>query len=144
MLATGEVDDAQRIELPAARLIVQPPDGLAAAIGRGDFLESSAGLQCLEFNMLSALGGWESPLWAEAYLQVPVLARFLREENIEATHQLAVEHCPPQQSLDDIGEHRGLFSPEWKAEAARWRPQVGPPASAPWVPAAPLESRTSR
>ncbi|HEX9941014.1 MAG TPA: phosphopantetheine-binding protein, partial [Thermoanaerobaculia bacterium] len=65
-----------------ARLMVQEPDGLAAAIGRGDFLESSAGLQCLELNMLSALGGWEAPLWAEAYLRVPVFARFLREERL--------------------------------------------------------------
>jgi acyl carrier protein len=65
-----------------ARLMVQPPDGLEAAIGRGDFLESSEGLKCLEFNMLSALGGWEAPLWAEAYLRVPVFARFLREERL--------------------------------------------------------------
>jgi hypothetical protein len=65
-----------------ARLMVQPPDGRAAAIGRGDFLDSAAGLQCLEFNMLSALGGWEAALWAEAYLRVPVFARFLREERL--------------------------------------------------------------
>ena len=65
-----------------ARLMVQPPDGLAAAIGRGDFLDTSEGLKCLEFNMLSALGGWEAPLWAEAYLRVPVFARFLREERL--------------------------------------------------------------
>ncbi|HJX28443.1 MAG TPA: phosphopantetheine-binding protein, partial [Thermoanaerobaculia bacterium] len=65
-----------------ARLMVQPPDGLSAAIGRGDFLVSAEGLKCLEFNMLSALGGWEAPLWAEAYLRVPVFARFLREERL--------------------------------------------------------------
>jgi hypothetical protein len=65
-----------------ARLLVQEPMGLAAAIGRGDFLESAAGLQCLEFNMLSALGGWEAQLWSEAYLRVPVLSRFLREEGL--------------------------------------------------------------
>lgn len=65
-----------------ARLMVQLPDGLAATIGRGDFLDSAEGLKCLEFNMLSALGGWEAPLWAEAYLRVPVFARFLREERL--------------------------------------------------------------
>jgi len=65
-----------------ARLMVQEPDGRAAAIGRGDFLDSAAGLQCLEFNMLSALGGWEASLWAEAYLRVPMLARFLKEERL--------------------------------------------------------------
>jgi amino acid adenylation domain-containing protein len=65
-----------------ARLMVQHPDGLAATIGRGDFLDSAEGLKCLEFNMLSALGGWEAPLWAEAYLRVPVFARFLREERL--------------------------------------------------------------
>ena len=67
-----------------ARRMVQQPDGLAEAIGRGDFLDSSEGLKCLEFNMLSALGGWEAPLWAEAYLRVPLLARFLREERLRA------------------------------------------------------------
>ncbi len=65
-----------------ARTMVQEPDGLAAVVGRGDFLEAPEGLKCLEFNMLSALGGWEAPLWAEAYLRVPALARFLREERL--------------------------------------------------------------
>jgi acyl carrier protein len=74
-----------------ARLLVQEPDGLAATIGRGDFLDSSAGLQCLEFNMLSALGGWEARLWSEAYLRVPVFARFLREEGLRVACRDTVE-----------------------------------------------------
>jgi len=91
-----------------ARLLVQEPDGLAATIGRGDFLESAAGLQCLEFNMLSALGGWEAQLWSEAYLRVPVFARFLREERLRVacrdTVALLLAHAVAEaRTLDAAG-----------------------------------------
>ncbi len=65
-----------------ARAMVEEPTGLGGAIGRGDFLLTGAGLQCLEFNMVSHLGGWQSPLWAQACLEVPVLARFFAEQGL--------------------------------------------------------------
>jgi amino acid adenylation domain-containing protein len=102
-----------------ARMMVQPPDGLAAAIGRGDFLESSTGLQCLEFNMLSALGGWEAPLWAEAYLRVPVFARFLREERLRVacrdTVTLLLAHA--------VAEARGLGAADGEINVALVTPE---------------------
>jgi hypothetical protein len=77
-------DDPERLRdfygLPSAGLVrsmIEEPNGLAGAVGRGDFLESSAGLQCLELNLVSDLGGWQAPLWAEGYLRVPAFARFL-------------------------------------------------------------------
>ncbi len=65
-----------------ARSLLEEPTGIESAVGRGDFLFSEAGLQCLEFNMVSHLGGWQAPLWAEAYLSVPVIADFVRREGL--------------------------------------------------------------
>ena len=101
-----------------ARVMVQPPDGLDAAIGRGDFLDSAEGrLQCVEFNMLSALGGWEAPLWAEAYLRVPVLDRFLREERLRVasrdTVALLLAHAVAEaRELADGAVNVALVTPE--------------------------------
>ena len=106
-----------------ARLMVQPPDGLAAAIGRGDFLDTSEGLKCLEFNMLSALGGWEAPLWAEAYLRVPLFARFLQEERLRVacrdTVALLLAHAVAEaRELGTAGEiNVALVTPEQAAGA---------------------------
>ncbi|HSK76484.1 MAG TPA: non-ribosomal peptide synthetase, partial [Thermoanaerobaculia bacterium] len=110
-------------DLPSAdlaRMMVQPPDGLAAAIGRGDFLDSGQGLKCLEFNMLSALGGWEAPLWAEAYLRVPVLDRFLREERLRVasrdTVALLLAHAVAEaRELSDGEINVALVTPEHTA-----------------------------
>ncbi len=67
-----------------ARSMVEEPNGLQGAVGRGDFLDSRSGFQCLELNLVSDLGGWQAPLWAEGYPRVPVFARFLREEGLRA------------------------------------------------------------
>ena len=125
-----------------ARLMVQEPAGLAAAIGRGDFLDSSEGLKCMEFNMLSALGGWEAPLWAEAYLRVPAFARFLREERLSiacrdtvalllahavaearelatADGEINVALVSPEQAADAHGHHLQTWLASRYAEALR-------------------------
>jgi len=54
-------------------------------LSRGDFIFSAAGFQCLEFNFVSNLGGWQSVRWADAYLGMPLIARFLEEERIAAS-----------------------------------------------------------
>ncbi len=71
--------------LHLARSVIEEPNGIGEAIGRGDFLESASGLQCLELNLVSDLGGWQSPLWAEGYLREPLISRFLREEGLRAS-----------------------------------------------------------
>jgi hypothetical protein len=65
---------------PAAEEIVRAlrhPGGAAGAVARGDFVDTPSGLRCLEFNIAGNLGGWQSTLWEERYLRVPLLARFL-------------------------------------------------------------------
>jgi hypothetical protein len=54
-------------------------DGAQGALARGDFIDSPRGFLCVELNMLSNLGGWGSAVWAERYLRVPVIRRFLEE-----------------------------------------------------------------
>ena len=128
--------------------MVQEPDGLAAAIGRGDFLDSAEGLKCLEFNMVSALGGWEAPLWAEAYLRVPVFARFLREERLRVacrdTVALLLAHAVAE--ARELGTAEGeinvaLVTPKQTAApmGTTWRP--GWPAATPRLSAARRRAR---
>jgi amino acid adenylation domain-containing protein len=82
-------DDPERIRdfydlasAELARSMLEEPNGLAEIIGRGDFLDTTDGLRCLELNLVSDLGGWQAPLWAEAMLRVPVFERFLREAGL--------------------------------------------------------------
>ncbi|MCP5106467.1 MAG: hypothetical protein GY950_23990, partial [bacterium] len=37
-------------------------------LGRGDFILSSSGLKCLEYNFSASLGGWQVPIWESLYL----------------------------------------------------------------------------
>jgi hypothetical protein len=54
--------------------------------GRSDLLFTSQGFRCLEFNIVGALGGWESAYVAESCLQVPLVAKFLRQEGLEGRY----------------------------------------------------------
>jgi hypothetical protein len=50
-------------------------------LARGDFVQSAAGLQCLEFNIVGYLGGWQAEIWSRLCAEAPVVARFLRERS---------------------------------------------------------------
>lgn len=52
-------------------------------LGRGDFIFSSSGLKCLEFNMSANVGGWETSLWESLYMEVPIISKFFRQYNIK-------------------------------------------------------------
>ena len=54
---------------------------LASLVGRGDFIRGRQGWHCLELNMTSYLGGWESSLWSARQRAVPVVAEFLSTRN---------------------------------------------------------------
>jgi len=73
---------ARYYELNDPRLterLFEPPTGIEAAIGRGDFIQTDEALQCLEFNMAANLGGWETALLAQAHLEHPLTVRWLDE-----------------------------------------------------------------
>lgn len=54
---------------------------------RGDFILSSGGLKCLEYNVSANLGGWDVPMWESLYLRTPMILRFIRENNIRICHE---------------------------------------------------------
>lgn len=69
--------DRTRAGQAAAALVAT--DGGQRALARGDFIDSPRGFLCVELNMVSHLGGWGSAVWAERYLRIPVIQRFLRD-----------------------------------------------------------------
>jgi hypothetical protein len=58
-------------------------DHLANLVGRGDFIFTTSGLKCLEFNVTANVSGWQIPEWESRYLQTPVIAQFLKENQVK-------------------------------------------------------------
>jgi len=54
-------------------------------LGRGDFILSSTGLKCIEYNVTSSLGGMQSPFWEPMYLQVPLIAKLIKDLQLKIT-----------------------------------------------------------
>jgi hypothetical protein len=52
-------------------------------MARGDFVMSSSGLKCIEFNVSSDLGGMEKPIWESMYLNIPIISRFLEKYRVK-------------------------------------------------------------
>jgi hypothetical protein len=67
-----------------AELVLAPPNGIAGAVARGDFIGAADGLKCLEFNVNPRLGGWETAPLVELHRAVPPTAEFLRDEGVPA------------------------------------------------------------
>jgi acyl transferase domain-containing protein/NADP-dependent 3-hydroxy acid dehydrogenase YdfG len=65
-------------------------------VSRGDFLLSSTGLKCLEYNVSPNLGGWQIPIWESLYLNVPIWKRFFKEYGVKIKNKnlivLLLEH----------------------------------------------------
>jgi len=59
--------------------LVESSDILKAAFGRGDFIETEEGHKCVELNLTSNLGGWESKVWRDRCLSVPLIRQFIAE-----------------------------------------------------------------
>lgn len=66
-------------------------EGARGALARGDFIDSPKGFFCVEFNLVSYLGGWGSAVWAERYWNVPVIRRFLEERKERVTARDTLE-----------------------------------------------------
>ena len=62
-------------------------DHLENLLARGDFIISSSGLKCLEYNVTPNLGGWQVPIWESLYLNTPLIARFLKEYDIKIKNE---------------------------------------------------------
>ena len=60
-----------------------PPSGLKDCVSRGDFILGNQGLMCLELNVTTLLGGWQSHFLKDAYLSNPLLARFVKDSGCQ-------------------------------------------------------------
>jgi hypothetical protein len=67
------------------QLMLASPTGIAGALSRGDFLHTRDGFQCVEFNMTSSLGGWETSILAGMLFRVPAIVRFLHENDLRVS-----------------------------------------------------------
>ena len=65
----AKIGDFYRI-LPArlAPGLLMEPNGVDIAIGRGDFIDSDMGFQCVELYPLASVGGLETEFMFDAYL----------------------------------------------------------------------------
>ena len=66
-----------------AELFMAPPNGIAESVARGDFIDTSDGFKCIEFNFSADLAGWETALLIDMYMAVPEIAGFLSRYGIE-------------------------------------------------------------
>jgi hypothetical protein len=113
-----------------AQVMIEPPNGIASALSRGDFVYGRKGFQCVEFNMTSNLGGWETGLLASMLLRVEPIARFVRESGIRIsfknTFRLLIVHVielARREGLIDGGELNLLIGTR-EAEILARDPQV--------------------
>lgn len=51
-------------------------------LGRGDFVFSSSGLKCIEYNVQANLGGWELDVLEPLYMDTPVISEFLKTYHV--------------------------------------------------------------
>jgi hypothetical protein len=72
--------------LPLLEIFLDPPNGIQGAISRGDFIHGARGFQCIEFNILPNLGGWESGILAEMHLGNAATASLIAEFGIRVSH----------------------------------------------------------
>jgi len=60
-------------------------------VGRGDFIISSSGLKCLEYNVAASMGGWQIPIWEHLYLNHPLISGFLKSRGLETKNENLLE-----------------------------------------------------
>ncbi len=61
--------------------LAPPPNGMPGLMSRADFVYHDSRFQCLECNMAANLGGWNIGIIADALQRVPVIRRFLSQQD---------------------------------------------------------------
>lgn len=95
-------------------------------LARGDFIFSpSAGLKCVEFNILANLGGWQIDLLEPLYINNPVISDFLEKYNVRLCKNrffpILLEHIG-KHALERFGHSSGdeiniaIVSPEYSGK----------------------------
>jgi hypothetical protein len=88
--------------------LLKRPDHLGSLLARGDFIADAAGFQCLEVNLSSNVGGWQTSIWDRLYRATPPVAGFLGESGlrVSTTETMAAlfEHLVEQAAAAGLGE----------------------------------------
>ncbi|HEX6903975.1 MAG TPA: hypothetical protein VF789_29965 [Thermoanaerobaculia bacterium] len=121
-----------------ARLLKRP-GCLEVAIGRGDFIETARGLQFLELNFGSNIGGWKNEIYADLYRRVPVLQRFFTGSGFDFESVKTVQRMFTH-VLMSWTKYRGPIQDELNTMFLSQRLQE----SQPGAPAEPAEQRIYR
>jgi hypothetical protein len=105
-------------------LLLRRDDYVTGLVVRGDYLNTSDGMRCLELNFGGNLGGWMVPSIVGRYRDVPLLERFARESAVSWTYRDVprlffahiIERARRAGRLRD-GELRIAFvvPPEWRS-----------------------------
>jgi hypothetical protein len=81
--------DAVGLEPVQADAIVRTATGRRTSLGRADFFYDGREFKLLEFNVSSALGGWDMPIVTRRMLRDGDLASFVDDEGLSYTDSLA-------------------------------------------------------
>jgi hypothetical protein len=85
------------------RLILEPPNGLAGALLRNDFVDAEDGFWWLEANA-GQIGGWQLRYFERFYRTHPVIARFLAEQEIQPYYRDPLEMALRHVIADNLGQ----------------------------------------
>jgi len=69
------------------RLVLSPPNGIAASFARCDFVDDGGDFKCLELNFGGNLGGWQARFFEDACRAQPSTAAFLAAESVQVVHR---------------------------------------------------------
>lgn len=72
-----------RFQPAALELLLAEPNGIDTSLARTDFFWTPDDLKCLEVNLSSNSGGWETAVLCDRYLAVPEIAAFVEEQGLE-------------------------------------------------------------
>lgn len=85
-------------------ILLAEPNGLDAALARGDFVWTPRGLRCLEINASPASGGWEMTALADRFLAVPVLTSWIESQDLSIRFHDPLETLF-EHVLDTVEDH---------------------------------------
>jgi hypothetical protein len=85
-----------------AALFLAPPNGLASALVRNDYIDTPEGLKILEVNA-GSVGGWLFGYLEHHFRANPVIARFLQKERITPYYRDPLEEMLRHIITDNLG-----------------------------------------
>lgn len=93
-----------------ATLLLESPNGIEGAIARIDFIQTPAGMKCLEVN-LGNLGMWQATFLCPRFLNLPIIQEFLHQAGLRAGYTNAVSQLFRHVIDNQLDRH-----PDWSGD----------------------------